>query len=72
MEGPHLLPGGEQVRVALPGVSLEGQRSTLLVIYCPVRRAWVFYLDCDPRRAVVVGRDETGPLGVVLPKTGGR
>jgi hypothetical protein len=73
IDGPHLLPASQQVRAAVAGkrwdvagLRLAGGSATLIVIYCPVRDSWVFYLDSDPRTAIIIPRDEVAPLGYQL------
>lgn len=52
--GPHLLPQGEQQRVAVEGqMLLGGDTATIVVIRDPTG-GWVVYMECDPRRAVRV------------------
>lgn len=48
------------------GLKLTGGRATVIVIYCPLSRAWVFYLDSDPRQAVLIPVDSAGPLVELL------
>lgn len=67
--GPHLDPQHEQVRASAPGevysaegVMLTGQSSVLIVIRCKDRPGWVFYLDGDPRLAVMVQDRHLGPI----------
>lgn len=76
LDGPHLLPQGQQQRSAAAGQrwDAEGQRltggnDTLVVIYWPKRDAYVFYLHTDPRHAVVIPRVAARALGSML--TGG-
>lgn len=73
IQGPHLHPQPEQVRVAVggkrwdaEGLKLTGGNSTLIVIYCPRSKAWVFYLDSDPRTAVLIPAAETTPIARLL------
>lgn len=73
IQGPHLHPQGEQVRAAASGrrwdaegLKLTGGSSTLVVIYCPLSDAWVFYLDTDPRTAVLIPRGDVAPIASLL------
>jgi hypothetical protein len=69
VQGPHLHPQSEQVRAAASGkrwdaegLKLTGGSSTLIVIYCPISNAWVFYMDSDPRTAVLIPVDDVAPI----------
>jgi hypothetical protein len=71
--GPHSeVPQNEQVRAAIPGQRVsDGQPSTLIVIWSPIRGAWSFYIDSDPGRQVAVAVSEVGPLLDLLRRRGG-
>jgi hypothetical protein len=67
VDGPHLLPQPDQLRVAVPGKRLkDGATATLIVIYCPEQRAWVFYIDSNPRQAVIVPVSDVDPVTRLL------
>lgn len=76
ISGPHLHAQAEQVRAAVggkgwdaEGLRLTGERETLLVIYCPLSDAWVFYLGTDPRRAVLIPAGDVAPIAALLAKS---
>lgn len=67
IEGPHLLPQGEQRRAAATGRKLNSRSSaSLVVIFDPVSSGWCFYLDSDPKQAIVIPVDQVGPLVKLL------
>ena len=73
VQGPHLHPQADQVRAAASGkrwdaegLKLTGGSSTLIVIYCPISDAWVFYLDSNPRTAVLIPRADAAPIAALL------
>jgi hypothetical protein len=71
VEGPHLLPQPTQVRAAVSGQRLDGLGgATLIVIYSPKHGAWAFYLDSDPRQAVLISVSKIGPLVRLLLREG--
>ena len=71
IRGPHTeVPQPEQHRAAMLGRRLRDQvPASLIVIYCPVTRAWVFYLDSDARLAVAIPVGEVGVLVALLRTT---
>lgn len=63
VKGPHLIPQGSQRRVAVPGRRLDGGLpATLVVIYDPQTRGWAYYLDTNPRTAILIGPQEVHDL----------
>ena len=62
--GPHEIPQHQQVRQAVAGWLLDGARTpaTLIVIWCPVERAWGFYLDSGAGGQVMIPEGEIEPL----------
>ena len=62
--GPHEIPQHQQVRQAAAGWLMNDDRTpaTLIVIWCPVERAWGFYLDSGAGGQLMIPEQEIAPL----------